>query len=196
MHSIQDAACHVIVMTTHQRLSRAAIVGYIYTAVLHDNHMQATWRESDWCNRIQKCHVSKPPQKAVTHTAFHISEAHTCCFSEVSVVLPLPSGYLWRNIATRKKWGERERDRLTYHSKSGHLCRWWRQETKELQREESPRHTVGSIGTQLCDDHYQYIRKETLETKLDLLLWHTTDSRINFVRLNKINVFTHTHTPW
>ena len=61
----QDAACHVIVMTTHnfgmathQRLLRAAIVGY--RAVSYDNHMQATWRESDWCNRIQKCHVSKP----------------------------------------------------------------------------------------------------------------------------------------
>ena len=42
----------------HQRLSRVAIVGY--SAVLHDNHVQATWCESDWCDRIQKCHVSKP----------------------------------------------------------------------------------------------------------------------------------------
>ena len=49
---VQDAACHVIVMTrhcfgmaTHQRLSHAAIVGY--SMVSHDNHVQATWRESD-----------------------------------------------------------------------------------------------------------------------------------------------------
>ena len=31
-----------------------------YSEVSHDNHMQATWHESDWCDRIQKCHVSKP----------------------------------------------------------------------------------------------------------------------------------------
>ena len=55
----QDTACHVIVMTmhcfgmaTHQWFSLAAIVGY--SAVSHDNHMQATWRESDWCVSIQK----------------------------------------------------------------------------------------------------------------------------------------------
>ena len=55
----QDAACHVIIMTmhhfgmaTHQCLSYVAIVGY--SAVSYDNHMQATWRESDWCVDIQK----------------------------------------------------------------------------------------------------------------------------------------------
>ena len=26
--------------------------------------MQETWHESDWCNKIQKCHISKP-QKAL-----------------------------------------------------------------------------------------------------------------------------------
>ena len=35
-----------------------------YSAVSHDNHMQTTWHKSDWRNRIQKCHVSKP-QKAL-----------------------------------------------------------------------------------------------------------------------------------
>ena len=35
-----------------------AMVGY--SEVSHDNHMQVTWYESDWCDRIQKCHVSKP----------------------------------------------------------------------------------------------------------------------------------------
>ena len=52
----QDAACHVIIMTRHrfgmamhQWLSRAAIV-----VVSHANHMQATWRESDWHVNIQK----------------------------------------------------------------------------------------------------------------------------------------------
>ena len=66
----QDAACHVIVMTmhrfgmaTHQWLSCAAIVGYC--TVSHDNHMQATWHESDWCNRIQKCHVSNPRKRSI-----------------------------------------------------------------------------------------------------------------------------------
>ena len=29
-----------------------------------DNHVQATWHESDLCDRIQICHVSKP-QKAL-----------------------------------------------------------------------------------------------------------------------------------
>ena len=53
---------HRFGMATHQWLSCTAIVGY--SAVSHDNHMQATWRESDWCDRIQKCHVSKP-QKAL-----------------------------------------------------------------------------------------------------------------------------------
>ena len=55
----QDAARHVIVMITHrfgmamhQRLSHAAIIGY--SVVSHDNHMHATWHESDWCVDIQK----------------------------------------------------------------------------------------------------------------------------------------------
>ena len=67
---VQDAACHVIVMTrhcfgmaTHQRLSHAAIVGY--STVSHDNHVQATWRESDWRDKIQKCHVSRPHAESV-----------------------------------------------------------------------------------------------------------------------------------
>ena len=48
----------VIVMTTHRfgmathQLSRGAITGY--SAISHDNHMQATWRESDWHVDIQK----------------------------------------------------------------------------------------------------------------------------------------------
>ena len=55
----QDAAYHMIVMITHcfgmamhQRLSRTAIDGY--SMVSHDNHMQATWHESDWHVSIQK----------------------------------------------------------------------------------------------------------------------------------------------
>ena len=43
---------HRFGMAMHQWLSRAAIVGY--SAVSHDNHMQATWHESDWHVNIQK----------------------------------------------------------------------------------------------------------------------------------------------
>ena len=53
-------SCHhdkVLLIFEHQHLSHAAIVGY--STVSHDNHMQATWRESDWhidtiVNRIQR----------------------------------------------------------------------------------------------------------------------------------------------
>ena len=42
---------HHFGMATHLRLSRAVIVGY--SVVSHDNHMQATWCESDWRIDIQ-----------------------------------------------------------------------------------------------------------------------------------------------
>ena len=61
----QNTECHVIIMTTHQRLSRAAIANIgSYSALSHDNNLQDTWRKSDWCKKLQKCHVSKP-QKAL-----------------------------------------------------------------------------------------------------------------------------------
>ena len=42
-------------METHQKPSHAAIVGYSTVShMIMINHMQATWRESDWRVNIQK----------------------------------------------------------------------------------------------------------------------------------------------
>ena len=52
----------------HGNASTAYVV-YGYRTVSHDNHMQTTWRESDWCDRIPNWNIIKP-QKAlnVYHT--------------------------------------------------------------------------------------------------------------------------------
>ena len=51
---------HCFGMATHQQFSRTALVGY--STVSHDNHVQATWHESDWCDRIQKFQAPESAQ--------------------------------------------------------------------------------------------------------------------------------------